>query len=120
MRRSLFDSDRLTMAPSNRSYKAVLIKFMFWKDNEDYQGYDFAPEELTDITAQHVIDWCNLHAYGTATPSENDLPLHARSHSLYHYKKALSYFMPNKIMQWDELTGRGNPTRSQALSDMIK
>ena len=28
--------------------------------------------------------------------------------------------MPNKILQWYELTGRGNPTRSQALNDMIK
>ena len=110
----------MAMASSKRSYKPVLIAFMSWKDNEDYAGYDFAPTELTDITAHHVVEWFNLKAYGTTTPSEFDRPIHARSHSLYHYKKALSHFMPNKIMQWDELTGRGNPTRSQALNDMTK
>ena len=28
--------------------------------------------------------------------------------------------MPNKIMQWNELTSFGNPTRSQAVNEMIK
>jgi hypothetical protein len=39
--------------------------------------------------------------------------------SLY-YKKALSYFMPNRLMAWNELSLAGNPTRSVAVNDLIK
>ena len=108
------------MATSTGSYKGVLIAFMSSKDNKDYSGYDFAPEELTDITASHVVDWFNFRAYGTTRPGEDDLPLHARANSLYHWKKALSQFMPNRIMQWNELTSSGNPTRSNQLNEMIR
>ena len=48
------------MATSTGSYKGVPIAFMSWKDNENYTGYDFAPEELTDVTASHVVDWFNF------------------------------------------------------------
>ena len=69
------------MATATGSYKGVPIAFMSWKDNENYTGYDFAPEELTDVTASHVVDWFNFQAYGTTTPGEEDHPLYARSNS---------------------------------------
>ena len=63
------------MAPSTAGYNAVLTTFMSWKDNEDYWGYQFSPNKLTDITSQHVLDWFNFRAYKTVTPSENDQPI---------------------------------------------
>jgi hypothetical protein len=37
-----------------------------------------------------------------------------------YWKKALSSFMPNRLMVWNEISGVGNPTRSIALNDLIK
>lgn len=59
-------------------------------------------------------------AYGTSTPTEDSRPTHGRSSSLYDIKKSISYFMPNKNMQWNELTGVGNPTRLSLVNETIK
>jgi hypothetical protein len=37
-----------------------------------------------------------------------------------YYKKALSYFMPNRLMTWKELSLVGNPTRSVFINNLIK
>ena len=54
------------------------------------------------------------------TPGPNDKPSHCRSSSLEYWKKAISFFMPNKNHQWNEMTNSGNPTRSQDVNDLIK
>jgi len=63
-----------------------------------------------------------LKAYGTPDPLPDDNPLNGRSSSLeYSYKKALShFFMPNNLMQWNELASVGNPTKSTAVNPIIK
>ena len=33
--------------------------------------------------------------------------------------KALSYFMPRQNMQWDDVCGEGNPTKSTAVNKSI-
>jgi hypothetical protein len=53
-------------------------------------------------------------------PAPSDNPTHGRCSSLEYYKKALSYFMPNRHNEWDEVTLRGNPTKSQEVLDVIK
>jgi hypothetical protein len=37
-----------------------------------------------------------------------------------YYKKAISYFRPNWLMTWNEITLAGNPTRYVAVNDLIK
>ena len=53
-------------------------------------------------------------------PGPDDNPLGGCSSSLMYYKKALSYFMPNRLMAWNELTSQGNPTKSVLLNGLIK
>ena len=79
----------------------------------------FLIEELGAVTSQDVVDWFDLRAHGTATPTVDTRPI-ARSDSLQHWKKALSCCMPNRNHQWDEIAGRGNPAKSQAPNDLIK
>jgi hypothetical protein len=38
-----------------------------------------------------------------------------------YYKKAISYFMPNRLMAWNnKLSLAGNPTRYVAVNDLVK
>jgi hypothetical protein len=39
---------------------------------------------------------------------------------LMYYKKAISNFMPNKLMPWNAISREGNPTRSIDMNDLIK
>ena len=99
---------------------SILLQFMSCNDGEAH-GNDrvFLIEELGAVTSQDVVDWFNLRAFGTTTPSIDAHPV-ARSGSLQHWKKALSCCAPNCNHQWDEITGRGDPTKSQVLNDLIK
>jgi hypothetical protein len=58
--------------------------------------------------------------YRVTDPGLDNHPIHGRSSSLEFYKKALSYFMPNKRMGWNEVTQAGNPTKSSEIIDRIK
>ena len=107
------------MAPAY--YKAVLLAFMQYNDNVQYEDdFVFTPEHLGEVQARDVVAWFNFRAYGKDLPSDDDRPTHARSNTLLYWKKALSYHFPNKNMQWNELRNEGNPTKSQALNDLIK
>ena len=39
---------------------------------------------------------------------------------LDYYKKALSYYMPNKLFGWNAISKTGNPTRSIPVNELIK
>ena len=65
--------------------------------------------------------WFNDATYGMSEPpTGHDMNPLVRSHTIKYWKKALSSFMPNRLMPWNEISGVGNPTRSRALNDLIK
>lgn len=102
-------------------YRGVLLAFMSYTDDVTYgRETVFTMEHLGAISAQNVLDWFNFRAYGTTAPTLDARPTMARSNSLMHWKKALSYYMPNKNHQWNEMTETGNPTKSVALNEMIR
>jgi len=80
----------------------------------------FTEGRLIAITPEDIVRYFNHRSYGTETPSPEDHPTHGRVHSLYAWKKALSYFMPNKNMEWNEIYRAGNPTKSVQVNEMIK
>ena len=101
-----------TMEQDNDAlYKGTLIAFMSWRDEEDNENdHEFTQEQLAAVTASEVAGWFNYKVYGTPTPGRNDRPTQGRANSLLHYKKSLSWFMPNRNHTWNELTNVGNPT----------
>ena len=66
----------------------------------------------------------NQKAYGTPEPEPepdpNANPTQARSSSLQFWKKAISCYMPNRLMPWNAVSGQGNPTRSIEVNTLIK
>jgi len=102
-------------------YKNTLVAFMSSRDQHQYnKEHVFTQEQLSAVTADDMLAWFNLKSYGTPTPTLDDRPMNCRSNSLKYWKKALSHFMPNKHHQWNDITRTGNPTRSQAVNDMIQ
>ena len=62
--------------------------------------------------------WFNHKIYGEEDP-EDDVKPTTRSSSIEFWKKALSYFMTNKLMAWNDISNVGNPTRSTELNELI-
>ena len=58
--------------------------------------------------------------YGSPNPTDEDNPTKGRSSSIEFGKKAISYFMPNRLAHWDVQTNRGNPTKSVLVNELIK
>ena len=61
----------------------------------------------------------NFKAYGKANPGEDDNPTLCQANTLHFHKKALSYFMPRKRPDWDDILQQGNPTKSHAVNNVI-
>ena len=109
------------MAHHPPAYKAALAGVMSYKHGVKYpNNHEFTWKELAALTSDDVVGFMNMRAFGMVTPGPNDKPSHCRSSSLEYWKKAISFFMPNKNHQWNEMTNSGNPTRSQDVNDLIK
>ena len=101
-------------------YKRVLQKVMSHIDGIDYDtDHEHSRERLGSLTPEDLLLWFNHKCFGSSTPDENALPV-VRSSSIEFWKKALSAFMPNRLMSWNEISQVGNPTKSTQLNDLIK
>eukprot|EP00957_Ditylum_brightwellii_P084229 6404460-Ditylum_brightwellii.AAC.1 len=58
-------------------------------------------------------------AYDTNDPSSKEHPTKGHISLLKYYKKAISYFIPNCQLQWNELAKFGNHTRLDEVNDLI-
>ena len=104
-------------------YKRDLISFMSFRDGIEYdRNHEFTMEALGNITPVEIVRWMCLKVYGNPDPGIDENPTEGRSASLQYYKKALSFFMPNKLIPWNELATPpfGNPTRSVPVNELIK
>ena len=105
------------------AYRGVLATFMTYTHERDppyNKDYNFSLEQLSAIVPGDVVNYFNYRAYGVETPGDEDRPVHARSNAVKFWKKALSFFMPNRHMQWNNISNVGNPTRSTAVNELIK
>jgi hypothetical protein len=80
----------------------------------------FSQELLTAVTNIDVYRYLANKAYGTPEPGQDDLPHKCRSSTIKYHKKAISQYMPQWNMVWDEVQKEGNPTKSQAGFSLIK
>jgi hypothetical protein len=119
---TMADDDEGWQYPVGHIYQPVMVEFMnFFHGGEDYpEGQVFTKENLLEIRPNDIKRFLTMKAYNDpdADPSTGARPTHARSDSLYYDKKALSFFMPSKNTAW--VQGKGDPTKNQAVNDMIK
>ena len=79
----------------------------------------FTQEQLLTITPEQLCQWLKYKVYGDPDPGEDDRPSLGRANTLMFAKKAISFYMPNKITTWSVETNKGNPTRSIPINDLI-
>ena len=112
--------ERIEVAKHKSDYHRDFLKFMSWLNVESYDNDKrFLPSELFDILADDVSRYLNLLAYGDESPSSEARPIVRSSHIEYK-KKALSFYMPNRLAAWNSITLAGNPTRSVDTNQLIR
>ena len=85
------------------------------------RDHQFQPANLTSITDGQIVRWAKLRIYGNADADEKTTaPVRYRVYTLLLWKKAISYFMPNQQMQWNEVSLTGNPTRSALMARLVR
>ena len=107
------------MAPP-ASYHAILLKIVGHLDGVVYlKGVVISRERLETITPADLMRYFNKITFDDEDPDDDTSPT-VRSSLLEFYKKALSFYMPNRMMVWNEISNCGNPTRCTLINDMIK
>ena len=105
----------------DKQYRPHLVRLWNFSHNTSYnKHHTFTQEELLTITPDQIYTFCAYKVYGTPNPTESDNPTKGRSNSIEFAKKAISYFMPNRLAHWDVRTSSGNPTKSVKVNDLIK
>ena len=109
-------------APSlEKQYRPYLVKFWNYCYQTNYdKEHNFTQDELFTITPELLYAHLANKVYGIPNPTDGDNPTKGRSSSIEFAKKAISYFMPNRLAHWDVQTNRGNPTKSVLVNELIK
>ena len=103
-----------------QGYFTHLRACMGLKDGTVYpKKISFDPEHILTLTPEDIVSYFHLKVFGTTDPDEDSTPKLRRSSSLVYYKKAISFFMPNKLLGWNVTTNSGNPTKSVLVNNVI-
>ena len=106
---------------TNAHYQSYIVALMSYMHQVQYDRMQVFPAEiLAEVTPEHLKRWMCLKAYGLEVPRGDDRPLYWRSATLEVAKKAISWYMPNRISCWDSINKTGNPTKSRLVNDLIK
>jgi hypothetical protein len=101
-------------------YHDILARFMAFRDKKVYESpHPFPDEELLQKKPKELGKWMALLTYGKTNPIPGDQPMEGRSSSIEYYKKAISFFMPNKLAYWNNQANWGNPTKSTAVNEVV-
>ena len=105
---------------SKAKYKGVLIELMSYLHNTTYpRGHQFCCDDLSKLTPSDLMRWMNKKVYGVEEPLLDARP-EVRAGTIGFWKKAILYFMPNRLLQWNEISNVGNPTKSAEVNDLVK
>jgi hypothetical protein len=103
------------------SYPYCLNSLMSFLDKREYnEATAFSQERLAAVNNIDIYRYLANKAYGTPEPGRDDLPHKCRSSTIKYLTKAISQYMPQWNMVWDEVRKEGNPTKSQAVLGLIK
>ena len=106
------------------SYPFCLCSLMSFLDDTEYKppiDYTiFTQDRLAKITDVDIYRYLADKAFGTPELNGDSVPNRCRSTTIKYHKKAISSFMPRKRVVWDEIRKEGNPTKSQAVNELVK
>jgi hypothetical protein len=104
-----------------KKYRVILNAFLSHRDGVTYRPRMIMDDEvLLSILPEHCVRYFALKVYGCADPTPDMRPVHGRSNSILFWKKAISYFMPQKNEAWNNRAQSGNPTRSVLVNEFVR
>ena len=107
------------MAPP-ANYLSILVRLINYLDGTSLPKTTEIPRDrITELTPKDLMKWFNHQVFGTEEP-EDDANPKTRSSTVEYWKKALSFFMTNRLMPWNEIASVGNPTRCTEINDLVK
>ena len=107
------------MAPA-AAYSSVLLRLINYLDSVTHpKGTEIPRERITRLTPSDLMRFFNSEIFGAEVRPEDGNPK-IRSSTVEFWKKALSSFMTNRLMAWNEVSNIGNPTRCTELNDLVK
>jgi hypothetical protein len=102
-----------------KQYKGTLDSLMSFEHGRVYgSGKTYTKGELRALTPKDVVCWMNLKSFGITDPPSDANPTLARSNILAYWKKASSFFMPNRLIVW--VLGRNERNPSRKVNSLIK
>ena len=109
------------MTGLDKMYRPHLVKFWNYSHNTSFdKNHTFTQDKLLTITPGQLYSYFATKVYGSPNPTDEDNPTKGRSSSIEFGKKAILYYMPNRLAHWDVQTNRGNPTKSVLVNELIK
>jgi hypothetical protein len=108
---------------TEEQYRPSLVSLMRFRDGINYaKDQQFSRAQLGSIQPEELVRWMKRQVYGNPDAGQNDNPTHGRSSTLEYMKKAVSFFMPNRLMPWNVMANPpvGNPTKSIDVNNLIK
>ena len=117
----VFTSTRMPLQGVAVQYKSALDSLLSFVHDSSYERTKtYTKGELRALTPDDVVRWMNVKAFGVPDPPSDANPTFARSNSLAYWKKAISFFMPDRLVVWVSGRNEGNPTRSIEVNSLIK
>jgi hypothetical protein len=115
------------MANETKRYKRILDNLMssvHRLENGQVYPYErkYTDAELQEVTPAEMVRWMNLRTFGVperARNSDTVRPM-VRANTLAFWKKAVLFFMPDRLHGWRSGTNDGNPTKSAEVNNFIK
>jgi hypothetical protein len=95
-----------------------------WEAGQEYKyEREYTDAELREVTPTELMRWLNVRTFGVVHGRGTDVasirPL-VRANTLAFWKKALSFYMPDRLHGWRSGRNDGNPTKSAEVNDFIK
>ena len=103
------------------SYHAHLLPLMNNVHHKTFSSdHKWTRPELLAVTPEKIMVYLKTKIYDDPNADPDIVPpLRYRANTIKCWKKAWSFFMLNKMTNWDEVTKRGNPTRCAELNGLI-
>lgn len=106
---------------TNKHYQGYIVGFMSYHHGLRYDKTTiFSPADLGAVVPDDIHRWMCFKTFGRPEPLPDDRPVLWRSSTLEVAKKALSWYMPNRIAAWDSINNVGNPTKSSEVNNLLK
>ena len=114
----------------DRLYSKIFRRFLhqglqYEADLDQIISRQVPVEVLQRVTPELIVDYFAKCAFGTSDDTDlfqqgADVTVKLQANTLYYWKKCISHFMLMQNSGWDEVSGKGNPTKSQKVNRFIK